>query len=84
LLPEGGWYPDERLTREETLAAFTKGGAFAAFQEAQLGSLSPGKHADFVVLSADIMTIPSPQILETRVEATIFGGEPIYGTLGGE
>jgi predicted amidohydrolase YtcJ len=84
LLPEGGWYPDERLTREETLAAFTKGGAFAAFQEAQLGSLSPGRHADFVVLSADIMTIPSPQILETRVEATIFGGEPIYGTLGGE
>ena len=84
LLPEGGWYPEERLTREETLAAFTKGGAFAAFQEDQLGSLSPGKHADFVVLSADIMTIPSPQILETRVETTVFGGDVIFGTLGGK
>lgn len=81
LLPEGGWYPEERLTREETLEAFTMGGAYAAFQEDQLGSLSPGKHADFVVLSADIMTIPPPQILETKVEATFFGGDLIYGSL---
>ncbi|HAY37147.1 MAG TPA: amidohydrolase, partial [Bacteroidetes bacterium] len=81
LLPEGGWYPEERLTREETLAAFTKDNAFAAFQENQLGSLSPGKYADFVVLSSDIMTIPSPQILEATVVATFVGGEMIYGSL---
>ena len=81
LLPEGGWFPEERLTREETLSAFTKGGAFAAFQEDQLGSLSPGKHADFVVLSADIMTIAPPQILETKVDATFFEGKLIYGSL---
>lgn len=84
LLPEGGWYPEERLTREETLEAFTKGGAYAAFQEDQLGSLTPGKHADFVVLSNDIMQIATPQILETDVLATVVGGQVVYGSLGGE
>ena len=84
LLPEGGWYPEERLTREETLEAFTKGGAFAAFQEDQLGSLSTGKHADFVVLSGDIMQIPPPQVLETDVLATVVGGQTVHGSLGGE
>ncbi|MDA0378280.1 MAG: amidohydrolase [Bacteroidetes bacterium] len=84
LLPEGGWYPEERLTREETLAAFTKGGAYAAFQEDQLGSLSPGKFADFVVLSADIMTVPPPQIIESKVEATFFGGQLVFGPVPGE
>ena len=81
LLPEGGWYPEERLTREETLKAFSLDGAFASFEEANLGSLSPGKHADFVVLSDDIMTIPTPQILSTKVVATFFGGKAIFGTL---
>ena len=81
LLPEGGWYPEERLTREETLKAFSADAAFAAFEEAKMGSLSPGKFADFVVLSDDIMTIPSPQILSTKVVATIFGGKVIFGSL---
>jgi len=81
LLPEGGWYPEESLTREETLSAFTQDAAFAAFEDATLGSLSVGKWADFVVLSDDIMTIPSPQILQTKVVATFFGGKAIYGSL---
>ena len=84
LLPEGGWYPEERLTREETLEAFTKGGAYAAFQEDQLGSLSPGKWADFVVLSDDIMQVPSPRILETNVLATVVGGKTVFGSIGGQ
>ncbi len=84
MLPEGGWYPEERLTREETLEAFTQGGAFAAFQEDQLGSLSPGKWADFVVLSDDIMQIPPAQVLETSVIATVVGGKTIHGTFGSE
>lgn len=81
LLPEGGWFPEERLTREETLQTFTRDAAFAAFGEAKLGSLSPGKFADFVILSDDIMTIPTPQILSTKVVATFFGGKIIYGTI---
>jgi len=81
LFPEGGWYPEERLSREETLYAFTKGAAWAAFQDDQLGSLSPGNHADFVVLSQDIMSIAPPLILETEVVATAFAGKLIYGSL---
>lgn len=76
--PEGGWYPAQRLTREEALRAFTLDAAYAAFQEHVLGSLTPGKYADFVVLSQDIMTIPSQQILQTRVLATFFEGRCVY------
>ncbi|WP_456425991.1 amidohydrolase [Rhodocaloribacter sp.] len=77
--PEGGWYPEQRLTREETLRAFTRDAAYAAFQEASLGSLEPGKLADFVILSRDIMTVPAPEILETEVVATYLGGKKVYG-----
>jgi predicted amidohydrolase YtcJ len=54
--PEGGWYPDQVMTRDEALKAMTIWPAYAAFQEKELGSLSPGKYADFVVLDRDIMT----------------------------
>ena len=77
--PEGGWYPDQRLTREEALRGFTIDAAYAAFQEDHLGSLSVGKHADFVILSRDIMTVPPPDILEIQVVATYLGGEKVYG-----
>lgn len=76
--PEGGWQPDQRLTREEALRAFTLDAAYAAFQEDELGSLSPGKRADFVVLSRDIMTVPAPEILQAEVVATYLDGRPVY------
>ena len=79
--PEGGWHPEERLTREETLRAFTLDAAYAAFMEDEVGSIEPGKYADFVVLSRDIMTIPEAEILETDVRATYLGGEAVYGGL---
>ena len=79
--PEGGWYPEERLTREETLRAFTLDAAYAAFMEDEIGSIEPGKYADFVVFSRDIMTGPAPEILETDVVATYLGGEAVYGGL---
>ena len=78
--PEGGWLPEQRLSRMEALRAFTIGAAYAAFQEDEVGSLEPGKYADFVVLSKDIMTIPPSEILETEVAATYLGGRRIYGT----
>jgi len=81
LQPEGGWYPEQRVTREAALHGFTLGAAYAAFQEEKLGSLSPGKHADFVVLSGDIMSVPTPRILETTVVATFIGGTAVYGSL---
>jgi predicted amidohydrolase YtcJ len=55
--------------------------AYASFTESILGSLVPGKIADFVVLSQDIMSIPTSQILNTEVFATVIDGRPIYGRI---
>ncbi|KAJ7093288.1 amidohydrolase family-domain-containing protein [Mycena belliarum] len=76
----GGWFPEERLTRQEALRGMTIDPAYASFTEAELGSLEPGKRADFVVLSRDIMKIPAMDILGTKVLATILDGEMAYGS----
>jgi predicted amidohydrolase YtcJ len=76
--PPGGWYPDQVMTRDEALRAMTIWPAYAAFQEKELGSLTPGKYADFVVLDRDIMQVPPTEILSTRVEATYLGGKIVY------
>lgn len=76
--PSGGWFPEERLTRAEALASWTMGGAYAAFEETDKGTLAPGKFADFVMLSGDIMRVPAAEILETRVLLTVSGGEVAY------
>ena len=76
--PDGGWYPDQVMTRDEALKAMTIWPAYAAFQEKELGSLSPGKYADFVVLDRDIMTVPSNEILATQVLSTFIGGKSVY------
>jgi predicted amidohydrolase YtcJ len=66
------------MTREEALQSWTMGGAYAAFEEKQKGSLEPGKLADFVMLSRDIMTIPATEILSTRVKMTVVAGEIVF------
>lgn len=76
--PPGGWYPAERMTRDEALKSMTIWPAYAAFQERVLGSLTPGKYADFTVLDQDIMRIPVEMILSTRVLSTWVGGERVY------
>ena len=76
--PPGSWQPGEVLTRDEALRGFTLDAAYAAFMEADAGSLTPGKYADFVLLSRDIMTIPASEILETEVVATYVAGEAVY------
>jgi len=76
--PAGGWYPEQRMTREEALLSMTLWAAYAGFQEAELGSLTPGKHADFVVLDRDIMRVPTSDILATQVLSTWVGGRPVY------
>lgn len=72
------WHLEQRLTREQALHALTLGAAYAAFEEDVRGSLTVGKWADLTVLSADIMTIPEPEILRTRCVATIVGGEIVH------
>ncbi len=76
--PPGGWFPAERMTREEALASMTAWPAYAAFQEGVMGTLSPGKYADFVILDRDIMTVPPEDILGTSVVATYIGGRAVY------
>ncbi|HET7585716.1 MAG TPA: amidohydrolase [Gemmatimonadaceae bacterium] len=76
--PVGGWYPEQRMTRQEALQSITLWPAYAAFQEDVMGSLTPGKYADFVILDRDIMTVPAEEILGTQVVATYVGGAPVY------
>ncbi len=72
------FYPEQRMTREEALRSYTLSGAYAAFQEDLLGSLTPGKLADITVLSTDIMTVPEEEILTAEVAYTIVGGKVMY------
>jgi hypothetical protein len=76
--PPGGWMPEQRMTRVEALKAFTVWGAYAAFEEGDKGTLAPGKLADIVVLSDDIMQVAPETILQTTVHMTIVGGEIVY------
>jgi len=76
--PTGGWYPEQKMTREEALQSMTIWPAYAGFQESILGSLTPGKYADFVVLDRDIMQVPDTEILGTRVISTWIGGRRVY------
>ncbi|KAI0692540.1 amidohydrolase family-domain-containing protein [Cerioporus squamosus] len=77
----GGWFPEQRMTREEALKGMTLDPAYASFSEDILGSITPGKLADFVVLSKDIMKVPPMDLLTTRVVATVIDGKPVYGAL---
>lgn len=81
---ENGWYAGQKLTREEALRSFTIWAAHAEFTANQKGSIEEGKLADFVVLSADIMTIEPKEILTTAVEMTVVGGTIRYHKTSGE
>ncbi|HSC27820.1 MAG TPA: amidohydrolase [Vicinamibacterales bacterium] len=72
------FYPDQRMSRIEALKSYTIRNAFAAFQEDSRGSLKPGKYADLVVLSKDIMTVPDSEIPTAEVLYTIVGGKIRY------
>ncbi|KAJ7497125.1 amidohydrolase family-domain-containing protein [Mycena latifolia] len=75
----GGWFPEERLSRQEALRGMTIEPAYASFTESTLGSLESGKRADFVILSQDIMTVAVDRVLDTKVIATVIDGSPVYG-----
>jgi predicted amidohydrolase YtcJ len=76
--PAGGWYPEQKMTREEALKSMTIWAAYAGFMEKDIGSLEPGKLADFVVLDQDIMRVPPELILNTNVLATYLGGKAVF------
>ena len=76
--PAGGWFPAERMTREEALRSMTIWPAYAGFMEDVSGSLTPGKYADFVVLDQDIMSVAPERIMDTHVLVTVLGGSVVY------
>jgi predicted amidohydrolase YtcJ len=81
-LPNGSsFYPEQSLTRYQALRSYTIDAAYAGFEEKIKGTLEPGKLADMVVLSRDIMTIPDEEILSTEILYTIVGGKVLYKKL---
>jgi len=76
--PEGGWYPEQRMTREEAIKGFTIWAAYGAFMEDVLGSIEVGKLADLTVLDKDILTVEPIEILTTKPVYTIVGGTIRY------
>ncbi len=74
----GGWYPEQRLTVEEAVRGFTLGAAYAGYMEDRIGSLTPGKYADLIVLDRDIFTCDPMAIKDTQVLGTMINGEWKY------
>ena len=75
--------PQEKISREDALRIATNNNAYATWDEKVKGSIEPGKLADFVILSADFMTIPEDQILQLHPMATYVGGRKVFSASGG-
>ena len=70
--------PQEKLTIQEAIYAYTQGSAFAEFRETRLGRLEPSYLADFIVLDRDLLTATPQEVLHTRVLQTVLGGKTVY------
>jgi predicted amidohydrolase YtcJ len=76
--PEGGWFPQEKITIEEAIKAYTLNTAYAGFEEDIKGSLEVGKLADFVILSDNLLTMDPDDIKDVTVLMTVVGGNVVY------
>ncbi len=74
----GGWYPEQRISVEEALRAYTVSAAYAGFEEKIKGSLEPGKLGDFVILDADPFRVKPEELEKIQVDATVVGGKMVY------
>jgi predicted amidohydrolase YtcJ len=73
-----GWVPEEKITLEKALTAYTSGSAWAGFMEEKVGTLEEGKYADLVVLSQDLFQVDPVDIPEVGVEMTVVEGEIVF------
>jgi predicted amidohydrolase YtcJ len=76
--PEGGYEPEQKMTREQALKSYTLDAAFGAFEEDIKGSIEKGKLADFTIYDQDLMTVPENDILNTKIAMTIFDGKVVF------
>jgi predicted amidohydrolase YtcJ len=76
--PAGGWVPEEKISVEACIQAYTLGSAYAEFEEQNKGQIAAGKYADIVVFAEDLTRIPPRQILTTPVVLTLVGGRIVY------
>lgn len=76
--PDGGYEPDQKMTREQALRSYTRDAAYAEFEENFKGSIEVNKAADFTVFDHDIMEVAENKLLDTRVQMTIMGGQIVY------
>ncbi len=77
-MPDGGYEPEQKMTREQALKSYTLDAAYGAFEEEIKGSISPGKLADFTIYDQDLMTVAEDQLLDTEVVMTIFNGKVVF------
>jgi hypothetical protein len=76
--PVGGWLPEQRVSLEQAIEAYTLGAAFAGHRETTEGSIEKGKLADLIMLDRDLFTIAPGTIHETQVLLTMVGGKVVY------
>ncbi|QRM91033.1 amidohydrolase family protein [Lacinutrix sp. WUR7] len=79
--PEGGYEPEQKMTRMQALKSYTLDAAYGAFEENIKGSIRSGKLADFTIYNQDLMTVAENQILNTEIVMTIFNGNVVYNKL---
>lgn len=82
--PEGGWRPEQRMSRKQAFRSFTLDAAYAAHQEEVLGSLEAGKWADFILVDRDLFEVPAEQIWQTEVLQTWVAGQKVYPQNGAD
>jgi predicted amidohydrolase YtcJ len=76
---DGALHPEHALSREQAVRMYTSNNAKLLFREHQVGSLEPGKYADFIVVDTDVLTCPAEKIADTKVLATYLGGKKVFG-----
>ena len=77
-MPEGGYEPEQKMTREQALRSYTLDAAYGAFEEEIKGSIEPGKLADFAIYNQDLMQVAEDMLLETEIVMTIFDGQVVF------
>jgi predicted amidohydrolase YtcJ len=76
--PAGGWQPQEKISLQDCVSAYTTGSAYAEFEEGKKGELKVGEFADFLILSNDLTKVPPAQYVNTEVLHTVVGGRTVY------